>query len=173
MTIAVEGARVAFDIAEGWTPEWYMLIPVGLTFAGLFGVVLSGREASFPAFMSWLVLLGGLAFGLLGGMAFYGQYARLRDARLSANHDVVEGCLEAFHPLPENGKGGERVRVAGKTFSYSDYRMTAAFHRSEISGGPIHRDSWVRITHVGNDIVRLEVADGACPPQMRDAPPVE
>ena len=72
--------------------------------------------------------------------------------------------------MPESGHDSERLKVGGKMFDYSDYVLTPSFRQSESHGGPIHRDSWVRIAHVDGHIIRLETADKVCPPQMTDLP---
>ena len=76
----------------------------------------------------------------------------------------VEGCLQGFHPMPHSGHDSERLLIAGRRFSYSDFdESSPAFNNTEAYGGPIHADSSVRIWHSGNSIIRLEVRDHSCP----------
>jgi hypothetical protein len=57
------------------------------------------------------------------------------------------------------------LKVGGRQFSYSAIETgSPAFHGSETYGGPIHRDSKVRIGFVRDKIMRLEVQDHVCPP---------
>ena len=58
------------------------------------------------------------------------------------------------------------MQVAGVAFHYP--ANPASFGETEIAGGPVRRDSWVRVTHVANDILRLEVVDHACPQPVID-----
>ncbi|GAC1417844.1 MAG: hypothetical protein NVSMB69_18760 [Novosphingobium sp.] len=51
----------------------------------------------------------------------------------------------------------EHFDVAGVTFSYSDYVITAGFNNSASHGGPIREALPVRICHRDGEILRLEV----------------
>lgn len=167
---------VAFDILKAPVFDLFLLIPFGLAILGLLmvlGIIGGFRFKSAPAagpILNWVYFLFALLIGGLGATSYFSEYAGLRRALQSGRANVVEGCLEAFHPMPESGHDTERLRLRGQTFAYSGFIVTPAFHKSEVYGGPIHRDSWVRITHVGGDIVRLEVADHACPAATADVP---
>lgn len=87
----------------------------------------------------------------------------LRTARSDGSFSVTEGCLQSFHPMPYDGHDTERLGINGRCFSYSDYSLTPAFNHTEAHGGPVHADSRLRVYYVGGSIVRLEVADHACP----------
>ena len=63
-----------------------------------------------------------------------------------------------FVPMPYTGHASERFAVGGKTFSYSDYILTGCFNNAASHGGPIKAGLTVRVSYVGNCIVRLEVA---------------
>ena len=54
---------------------------------------------------------------------------------------------------------GQPFSVAGRRFSYSDYVVTAGFRQTTAHGGPIREGLRVRVTHAGNTILRLEVAE--------------
>lgn len=167
---------VAFDILEAPVFDLFMLVPFGLAILGLLmvlGLFKGFRFKSAPAagpILNWIYFLFMLAFSGISATSYFGDYASLKGAIQSGQAKVVEGCLDAFHPMPENGHDTERLRVGGQTFAYSDFIITPAFHKSEAYGGPIHRDSWVRVTSVGGDIARLEVADHACPAATADVP---
>jgi hypothetical protein len=97
----------------------------------------------------------------------------LRDALRSGSAPVVEGRVEGFVPMPYTGHALERFTVCGVPFSYSDYEVTEGFHRTSSHGGPLREGSWVRITHVGNLIARLEIArddPGTSAPCRRTSP---
>jgi hypothetical protein len=87
----------------------------------------------------------------------------LKSAVKSGNFSVAEGCLQHFHPMPEEGHDTERIEINGRVLEYSDYIITAGFHTTESHGGPIHPDSKIRLTVVGDDIVRVEVQQHSCP----------
>jgi hypothetical protein len=69
---------------------------------------------------------------------------------------VVEGTvtidLEVF------GKN-ECISVADSSFCYSDSNVTAGFNRTRALGGPIRNGLQVRISSIGDTIVRVEVAE--------------
>ncbi len=93
------------------------------------------------------------------------QANALKSAEKAGRLSVIEGCLQHFHPMPETGHDEEQIEVGGQVFTYSDYiETTPAFNRTESHGGPIHADSKVRLAFSGNDIVRVEVQQKACPP---------
>ena len=92
-------------------------------------------------------------------MATYGEYRHLVAALQNGEAQVVEGIVTDFKPIPPQGHADERFTVAGHTFSYSDYVTTSAFHTTRSYGGPIRAGLRVRVTYVGNSIVRLEIAD--------------
>lgn len=91
------------------------------------------------------------------------ERASLRSAMNSGNFEIFEGCLQRFHAMPNEGHDTERIQIAGRTFEYSDFIITQGFRTTEAHGGPIHADSRVRLTVVGDDIVRVEVKPHSCP----------
>ena len=81
----------------------------------------------------------------------------MRQALQSGQAQVVEGVVTDFVPMPYEGHADERFAVDGHYFSYSDYVVTAGFNHTSSHGGPIRSGINVRVTFVGNVIVRLEV----------------
>lgn len=75
----------------------------------------------------------------------------------------VGGCLDYFHPMPAQGHETEIVAVQGEVFRYSDYNLTTPFNNTRSHNGPIGPRTEVRIWFSGNDILRLQARDGACP----------
>jgi hypothetical protein len=91
------------------------------------------------------------------------QVVSLKSAIKSGRVSIVEGCLQHFHPMPEEGHDTERAEINGRVFEYSDYIVTSGFHTTESHGGPIHPDSKMRLTVVGDGIVKVEVQQHGCP----------
>jgi len=52
----------------------------------------------------------------------------------------------------------ERFCVSGVCFAYSDFVITSGFNNTSSHGGPIREGLPVRVTYVGDMIVKLEVA---------------
>lgn len=105
------------------------------------------------SFLGFALLWTGLVF-----TATRSESKTLRDALQNGSAEVVEGRVEGFVPMPYTGHARERFTVCGVPFSYSDYEVTEGFNRTSSHGGPLREGSWVRITHVGNLIGRLEIA---------------
>jgi hypothetical protein len=53
--------------------------------------------------------------------------------------------------------------VQSETFCYSDYGITAGFNNSTSHGGPTREGLPVRVSYIGNTIVRLEARKDALP----------
>ena len=112
-----------------------------------------------PRLFGMVFLVFAVFWTLIGFTAIAGQQgqgaAELHDPNLS----VVEGTVENFVPMPYGGHARESFTVAGRHFSYSNYILTAGFHNAASHGGPIKPGLHVRLTYVGNDILRVEVAE--------------
>jgi hypothetical protein len=65
--------------------------------------------------------------------------------------------VTGFMPMPVTGHAMEHFCVSGACFSYSDYVVTAGFNRTSSRGGPIREGLPVRVTYLGNTILKLEV----------------
>jgi hypothetical protein len=106
-----------------------------------------------------------IAFGLLwvvfAGTGIVGGWLSYRQALASGAHEVVEGIVENFDPMPHGGHKPETFTVNGVWFSYSDYNVTPAFNRSRSHGGPIRNGLPVRISYVAEQahhpILKLEI----------------
>ena len=71
---------------------------------------------------------------------------------------MVEGVVKNFRPMPYEGHQDECFSVQAQTFCYSDYVVTVGFNNSASHGGPIREGLRVRVSYIGNTIIRLEVA---------------
>jgi hypothetical protein len=116
-------------------------------------------------YRSWPSVLVGLAFMLIGVSMFLGTYSDYAYARyeyLQGKADVVEGAVSNFKPGTNmRGSAYESFCVKDKCFTYSDYEDEAGFNTMTINGGPIREGLPVRVTFVGNTIVKLEVASSS------------
>ncbi len=120
----------------------------------LAGTVSAGVARGFAYFFLGFALL----WTTLVFAATRGESRTVRDALQNGSARVVEGRVEGFVPMPYTGHALERFTVCGVPFSYSDYEVTEGFNRTSSHGGPMREGLWVRITHVGNLIARLEIA---------------
>lgn len=174
VTISPTAPVVAYDILNAGPIDTTLLPMLILPALGLVMIIFPNFMRRLPKSVdrvfSWFYFLFSGSISALWLLSSFTSYSSLRDARVSGAYQTVEGCLEAFHPMPESGHDDERLIVGGRTFTYSNYGVTSGFRNAESHGGPIHRDSWVRIAHVDNDIIKLEVADHACPAATADVP---
>lgn len=91
-------------------------------------------------------------------LSSYIPYYRLKAQYTRGNFTVVEGPVTDFRPLPRGIKGQERFRVRDKEFRYSGYSVMPGFHASLSHSGPMRAGLMVRVSYVGNDIAKLEIA---------------
>jgi hypothetical protein len=141
--------------------------------AGLVGVVVGAALLLIPRFHryrglrgSGLGVFGGVVLGFsilwtaLSASSIIAGNLRAGDAVRSGKCRVVEGVVQDFHPMPEEGHEMETFKVADVTFGYSDYVITSGFNNAASHGGPIREGLPVRICYLGDDIVKLEIANG-------------
>ena len=105
-------------------------------------------------FFAFAILWTGAA-----AVSTFSEYSALSKARAANNVQVVEGLVTDFKPMPVTGHGMERFCVSGNCFEYSDYVVASGFNNTSSHGGPIHEGLQVRVSHVDNTIVKLEVAE--------------
>ena len=86
------------------------------------------------------------------------DYSAAKSALEENRASVVEGLVSKFEAMPVTGHAKERFCVRETCFENSDYIVSAGFHTTSSHGGPIREGLPVRVTYVGNTIVRLEVA---------------
>jgi len=89
------------------------------------------------------------------------EYSRLENAIATGHARVVAGVVTEFSPMPVTGHAMERFCVSGSSacFEYSDYVVTSGFNNTSSHGGPIRAGLRVRVTYVGNSILKLEIAE--------------
>jgi hypothetical protein len=87
----------------------------------------------------------------------YSDYRKASRARAADTAHVVEGLVTNFVPMPVTGHAMESFCVSDVCFKYSDYAVTAGFNQTSSHGGPIRQGLPVRITYLGNTIIKLEV----------------
>jgi len=153
--------RVVFDLSQKGFQWWFPAF--GLIFVLIGGVfVWLGRSKDWPrSRRSFGYVLIGFA-SLWSGITFSGmlrEYFVLRSAYRHSRFSVVEGRVTDFHPMPYQGHQHECFSVQTQTFCYSDFAVTAGFNNSASHGGPIREGLPVRVSYIGNAIVRLEVSD--------------
>ena len=155
--------KVIFDIAKSASPD-YPVEAIPLVIIGLFLVVfrrrLPGWWGNHPRassifsffFFGFSLLITTLIFFIT-----YRDYSELLEAESSGKLSVTEGKVKNFIPMPVAGHAMESFCVAESCFEYSDYVITGGFNNSTSHGGPINEGLQVRVSYLGNKIVKLEV----------------
>jgi len=157
-----------FDAASAGYGGWKAL-RIGLILI-VGGIVLVGLRRHFPKWFwperlrrfggpfAWTFLIGAILWTLFVGFIANGQRNNLIEARASGKVQVVEGSVTSFKPMPAAGHAMESFCVQAKCFEYSDYFVSGGFNNTSSHGGPIKEGLLVRVSYVGNTIVKLEVA---------------
>ena len=156
------GCAIYYDLVRGGFPYWNVLwgIPVGLF------LYLASRLFSKETFYGRQMRRGGV-IALLAWCCFilivlphsFVEYQHLLSSVNHGDTSVAEGVVSHFIPTPQYGKRAESFIVNGKAFSYSPYEIAPGFHQAQPLGGPIKEGLPVRVSYVGDTIVRLEICD--------------
>jgi LPXTG-motif cell wall-anchored protein len=146
-----------FDLAETGFKSWWFPA-VGLIFIAIGILVILGRYKHsggkrFPLFFLGFAII----WTSVSGAWTYSEYLALRSAK-DGSAQVVEGRISDFVPMPKSGHAMERFCVSGKCFEYSDFVITSGFNNTSSHGGPVREGLLARVTYVGDDIVKLEIA---------------
>ncbi len=157
--------QLAFDLAQvGYRTWWFPALGlIGIFIGTVFFAIHRAVRSVFPKsklFKFTSICLMGLSslwtFVMFG--ITFPEYIECQHALTSGHVQIVEGPVTNFVPMPFEGHADESFEVQGHRFSYSDYGITVGFNNTSSHGGPIRAERWVRVTFVGNVIVKLEVA---------------
>lgn len=125
-----------------------------------------GRRKRWPLsrrFVGYFMVVFACIWSVFAFSKTYGEYAGLRSDYRKGRFLVVEGNVTNFHPMPYEGHQEECFSVQTETFCYSDYVITGGFNNTASHGGPLREGLPVRVSYIGNAIVRLEVRSDALP----------
>ena len=158
---------VAFEISKSGIGELTFALP-GVLFmvigAGLIKFRHKLAESKpkffvnfFSTFFFGFAVLWTLGAGLIIGL----DQSSLRDDYVKGDFKVIEGTVENFDPMPSSGHKRESFTVKGVRFEYSDFLITPGFNNATSLGGPIKENLPVRISYIGNTILKLEVSSSA------------
>ena len=118
-----------------------------------------GPKGRFRTIFNWTFFVFAVAWTLVNFVVTYQQYHKVVTALRNGQYSVVEGPVTDFVPMPYTGHAMVRFTVGGHRFSYSDYVVTSGYNNTASHGGPIREGLYVRVSYIGNLILRLEVAE--------------
>jgi hypothetical protein len=152
---------LVFEIAKSGIGELTFVLP------GVLFIIVGAGLIRFPdKFDSygpkWLIhcfFWFAVFWTLSVGLSIYFEQSSLRKNYENGSFDVVEGLVQNFEPMPSGGHKRERFTVNGIKFEYSDFNVTPGFNNTASLGGPIKSGMPVRISHIGNTILKIEVLD--------------
>jgi hypothetical protein len=159
--------KVAFEIAQNGIGELAFILP-GLLFI-IIGVGLicfrnklaQSRPKWFVNIFSFFFFGFAVFWTLTAGLSIGSKQTSLREDYVNGNFTVTEGIVRNFDPMPSSGHKMESFTVNGTRFEYSDFVVTPGFNNATSRGGPIKERLPVRISHIGNTILKLEIASSA------------
>ena len=153
--------QVAFDAVRDFRASAYgnqalaALVLAGLVIGLAFGFGWH-RKHQVPL---WLIAGMALTPAVVCGLALalsYLQLTHLRNALDKGRFAVVQGVVTSLQP--GDGHRSETFEVGGHRYEYSSSSRSVGFNRDAAVGGPIRNGLPVRITDVGGEIARLEIA---------------
>lgn len=159
--------EVAFEIAKSGMGELTFI------FSGLLPMIVGAglikfrdklaekRPRWFVNFFSFFFFGFAVLWTLTAGLSIGSKQLSLREDYENGNFKVVEGTVENFDPMPSSGHKMESFTVNGIRFEYSDFEVTPGFNNAASRGGPIREGLKVRISYIGNTILKLEVPASA------------
>ena len=156
--------RVIFDISQGYQWPAFLLTASGiiggsLLLVGYFFFTRSDHpNRNMQMLAVGVVLLSCTFFAVDSFASTYPSYREYNYLLETGRAAVVEGLITDFRPEPWQGHAPpEQFTVNDVTFVYSYFEVTQGFHTTEARGGPLRAGVYVRIHHVGNTILKLEV----------------
>jgi hypothetical protein len=166
-----------FDIVEsGYIAGRTLLLPLLMIVVAVIFYIFrkEGLKLAIKIFPYWIPLqkfiwlkpyfyIFYISFAILWSVTFFlttsNEYKQARDSLLSEQAKVVEGVIHEYKAgTNEQGAALDTFCVKDVCFEISDYRFTSGFHQQQINGGPLKQGLPVRISYVGNTIVRLEIS---------------
>lgn len=152
--------RMIFDATTKpfpWQPIW------SSSGAFLFGCVLillkRLRWRAISGIWGYFMITVALVSAAYYSTDWYILHRRGVRALTSGHHEVLEGAVEEFHPMPDDGSSNESFTISGHTFSYSDhdiFETTVCFNQTAPHGGPIHAGMRLRVEFSDQCILRIE-----------------
>ncbi len=159
--------EVAFEITKSGIGELTFVLP------GLIFMIIGAGQIKFRHqlaqngpkgcinFYSFFFFGFATLWTLTASLTIGSKQSSLREDYAKGNFNVVEGRVTNFDPMPKSGQKMESFTVNGIRFEYSDFVVSPGFKNATSLGGPIKEGLPVRISYIGNTILKLEVQSSA------------
>jgi hypothetical protein len=93
-----------------------------------------------------------MAFSVFGAIVFFYlnysllyEFMNLRKMLIDNQCKIVEGAVTELNAAIHEGGGPEEIKVNNISFRYTDYSITAAYHKTVLHGGLISLGKKVKI----------------------------
>jgi hypothetical protein len=147
--------QLVYDLSDMDYKWGFPAIGLILVAAGAVIMIASRGRSAFAMSYFWSSLL----LTVIAFIVSYYNYSSLVAEKMAGRVNIVEGIVTNFRPAPAGAHARERFCVETSCFEYSRYDVMGGFNNTVFRGGRIIRDGLpVRVWHVGNTIVRLEMA---------------
>lgn len=160
--------QTVFDSTQNGYKAWAPIaIPLSLTGIGALlvfapnlmqKILPGGVQGKARKVFSWFYFCFTFLFTTTDLISAAKEYYSIKHSFATGEYKVVEGVVTNFVPMPYSGHALESLKVNGVPFSYSDNELTWGFNNTALHGGPIHEGIYVRISYIGNIIIKLELA---------------
>ncbi len=155
----MNGLHTVFEAKWSDLP-WIMML-IGPAILVLAYVVARHSPKPHSKAVAGLALIIGTFWTIFMGMLFFQSAKVVKDFRSGAAQ-TLEGDVTDFRPMPATGHATEQFTLNSVRFAYSNLEFHGpCFDRTVTVGGPIKNGLHVRLSRVGNCIVKLEVADAS------------
>jgi hypothetical protein len=158
-----------FDIVNQHPDYSLSLKPVAFFCAGVITIIftLQRRKQNKVHKKFFFMGIGFVLFSLFWFVTIAGtRYYSIRSSQkafLNKEYLIVEGQVENYRPMPEQGHASEEFDVKNVHFKFSDYELgSLGYNNSASHGGVIKEGLYVRIAYMPidfiNPILRLEIS---------------
>jgi hypothetical protein len=151
--------HVVFDALQtGSQLAVCLFIPLYLLVPGAVGWALKRSSGSHSVRKEKALLfisIVGFGISLVAATISFVEYRQMKSALADGDYQVTEGIVEDFVPMPSSGQPVESFRVSGVSFRYGS-GWDSLYFSSATNRGNIHNHAQIRITHRGNNILRVE-----------------
>jgi hypothetical protein len=153
--------KVIFDAATKPFVWQHVLVAASVFAFGSVIVALKRLSWRYALSEKWgyFLMVAAIVAASYDAVHWYALYHDCVNALRSGEYNIIEGPVEDFRPMPDNGSSKESFSIAGQMFSYSDdpsAAITPCFNQTKPHGGPVRDGLRLRVRFVGECILEIE-----------------